>query len=161
MAIYCLDTNIYIEAKNGPYGFDIAPGFWSWLDRLMQEGNLHSPTAVYEEIMSGKDDLATWVKDRKDSGLFTVPTDDVQKAFKGIADHVVQNYPPQNSQVFLGGADPWVIALAKASNFIVVSAESYDKNKGKKPKIPNVCEVFDVPCIGIYRMLRDTGARFQ
>jgi hypothetical protein len=28
---YLLDANIFIEAKNHHYGFDLCPGFWDWL----------------------------------------------------------------------------------------------------------------------------------
>lgn len=30
---YLIDANVLIEAKNRYYAFDIAPGFWKWLDR--------------------------------------------------------------------------------------------------------------------------------
>jgi hypothetical protein len=28
---YLLDANVFIEAKNRYYGFEICPGFWEWL----------------------------------------------------------------------------------------------------------------------------------
>ena len=31
---YLLDTNIFIDAKNRYYGFDICPAFWEWLTKL-------------------------------------------------------------------------------------------------------------------------------
>lgn len=30
--MFLLDANVFIEAKNRYYGFDICPGFWRWLD---------------------------------------------------------------------------------------------------------------------------------
>jgi predicted nucleic acid-binding protein len=30
--MYLVDANVLIEAKNRYYAFDIAPGFWKWLD---------------------------------------------------------------------------------------------------------------------------------
>ena len=35
--MYLLDTNVFIEAKNRYYAFDIAPGFWTWLDTAHQK----------------------------------------------------------------------------------------------------------------------------
>lgn len=29
---YLVDANVLIKAKNRYYAFDIAPGFWKWLD---------------------------------------------------------------------------------------------------------------------------------
>ncbi len=31
MTRYLLDTNVFIEAKNRYYSFDICPAFWGWL----------------------------------------------------------------------------------------------------------------------------------
>jgi len=42
---FCLDTNIFIEAMEGAYSFDIAPGFWNWL--------LFKGTRRYKDIQNG------------------------------------------------------------------------------------------------------------
>lgn len=31
--MYLLDANIFIQAKNRHYAFDVVPGFWRWLER--------------------------------------------------------------------------------------------------------------------------------
>jgi len=31
--MFLVDANVLIEAKNRYYAFDIAPGFWAWLDQ--------------------------------------------------------------------------------------------------------------------------------
>ena len=31
MTTYLLDANVFIQAKNQYYGFDIVPAFWAWL----------------------------------------------------------------------------------------------------------------------------------
>jgi hypothetical protein len=31
MCKFLLDADVFIQAKNGPYAFDIAPGFWQGL----------------------------------------------------------------------------------------------------------------------------------
>ena len=38
MQRFCLDSNVFIQAKNGPYGFDIVPAFWEFLDKKAEEG---------------------------------------------------------------------------------------------------------------------------
>ncbi len=30
--MYLFDANVFIEAKNRYYAFDICPGFWEWMD---------------------------------------------------------------------------------------------------------------------------------
>ena len=37
MSRFCLDSNILIQAKNGPYPFDIFPSFWKWLNEQVQK----------------------------------------------------------------------------------------------------------------------------
>ncbi len=32
---YLLDANVFIEAKNLYYAFDICPGFWTWMDSVV------------------------------------------------------------------------------------------------------------------------------
>ena len=42
MSEFWLDSNLFIEAKNGPYAFDINPGFWLALERHSEAGRLVS-----------------------------------------------------------------------------------------------------------------------
>ena len=39
---YPLNTNVFIEAKNRRYGFDICPAFWDWIDHVHQAGMVFS-----------------------------------------------------------------------------------------------------------------------
>jgi len=65
---YLLDANVFIEAKNRYYGFDIVPSFWKWLDRKQISCEIASILPVYNELAQGDDDLSNWVKARKGSG---------------------------------------------------------------------------------------------
>ncbi len=156
---YCLDANIFIQAKNLYYHFDICPGFWDWLDQ--QTGTVGSIIPVYTELDSGNDELKNWVRDRKDSGLFADVTDiAVQEAFREIAIHVDQQYEAQHAGLFLGGADPWLIAYAQVNDCMVVTSERFAPG-AKKVKIPNVCEEFKVNYTDSFTMLKSLGACFK
>ena len=37
--MYVVDANVLIEAKNRYYAFDLAPGFWKWLERVNEGGS--------------------------------------------------------------------------------------------------------------------------
>lgn len=161
MAQFCLDSNVFIEAKNGPYGFDIVPGFWEWLDRMVEVGQLYSTVTVYDELTEGDDELAQWAKDRRNTGLFVEHESGAQLEFQRIADHVARNYERQHADPFLAGADPWVIAQALADGATVVTREAAVNIYSKKVKIPNICSAFDVPCIDTFAMLRTAGASFR
>ncbi len=128
---YCLDANVYIEAHRRYYAFDIAPGFWDGLIRLAEQQIICSPSLVYQEIMQAdyEDKLARWAKVNRDS-IFVEIDDTTQDAYQEIADLTSRLYEPQHVQAFLAGADPWVIAYAKAHQLSVVTMESW-KNESE------------------------------
>lgn len=158
MPEYWIDTNVLIEARNGPYGFDIAPGFWTALDELSSRGQVRMSSLVYDELVASvQDDLALWISERRRSELIVEPNAAVQAALREIADYVNGNYAVSRAAPFLRGADPWVIAHALATGGTVVTQEARVPANSTKVKIPNVCAVFRVGSINTYRMLRELG----
>lgn len=59
---YLLDSNIFIQAKNEYYGFDLCPGFWEWLEQQNAAGKVFSIDRVQEELVSYADALSQWAK---------------------------------------------------------------------------------------------------
>lgn len=160
MTEYWLDTNVFIQARNGPYGFDIAPGFWVALDQMSASGQLASSIMVYNELVDEvEDDLANWAKLRRSSGLFIQPSPRVQAMFSDIATYVHDNsnYTPNQVSRFLNKADPWLIAHAAVASGTVVTMETRVPASSTRVKIPNVCDEFGVRPINTYQMLRELG----
>jgi len=60
--MFLLDANVLIEAKNRYYAFDIAPGFWAWLDQAHHDTVACSLEAVRDELLEGGDELADWAR---------------------------------------------------------------------------------------------------
>lgn len=60
--MYLLDANAFTEASRLYYGFDVAPGFWKWLEGLDLRGRIASVKSVKDEISSGKGDLVAWAE---------------------------------------------------------------------------------------------------
>ncbi|MBI5933838.1 MAG: DUF4411 family protein [Chloroflexi bacterium] len=160
---YCLDTSVYTQAHRQYYAFDLAPGFWKSLKTHAENEVLISPIAVFTELAKGNDELAKWTKENKGL-LFSEPNAKVVESFRQIADFINTRYESgQWIRLFLDGADPWVIAHAKAHNLIVVTMEG---NKGSeeinprtkrfigKIKIPNMCGHFGVKCISTFELIR-------
>ena len=157
---YCLDANIFISAKNGPYGFDIVPSFWQWIDRTVSEGKIYSSIFVCDELCKGTDYLAGWAKERRSSGLFVEPSKSVQEAYGLVAERVLAMYEPYSAQPFLDGADPWSISHGIADGSTLVSFEALVSPRKTIVKIPNICQVFGIRPVSTYTMLRECGARF-
>ena len=160
MPQYSLDTNVFIQAKNGPYGLDIMPIFWEWLEAQANSGNLFCAAPVYDELREGDDELSTWIQDKKSLFVKEISVE-AQQVFIEIVAYVIKKYPRKNADVFLDRADPLVIAQAKVLGCVVVTHERPVPENSSKVKIPNICDVFDVPFTDVYTMMRQLGARFS
>ena len=162
MPDFWLDSNVFIEGKKGPYGFDIAPRFWNLIDELIEDGRIACPVHVHQELLEGQDEIEEWAKKRRHSGLFVDPTDAVQEEFVEIASYVTERYRNKfNIRRFLGRANPWVIAHAITDKSTVVTLETRVPSNSQKVKIPNVCEHFTFECVNTYEMLRQLGASWS
>jgi hypothetical protein len=158
--IHWLDANVFIEAKNGPYAFKLVPQFWILISEQLESGTVACPKMVYDELIDGKDDLAEWLKPRKEKGMCHHSSEPVQNCVNIIADHVVSKFPSHQAAEFLMGADPFLIAHAMNGDGVVVTQES-DKSHKAKSKIPTVCKALQVRCINTYQMLKALKADFS
>jgi hypothetical protein len=147
---FWLDANVYIECKNRWYPFARVPRFWGFLSGKIEEGSIHSPKAVYDELIEYGDQLSTWVKTRK-QGLCIQPVDGIQTCYRDIANHVAANFPREKAEEFLSDADPWVIASAWFIGGTVVTHESTSRRR--KIRIPVICQHFGVPFTDIVAVL--------
>lgn len=160
--MYALDSNVFIEAKNRYYGFDIAPGFWEWLEHSYATGKICSIKPIYDELTTGDDELAYWVKLKSHKGIFTAVDGD-----QAIYDFVNQittwaeskKYKFSAIQEFADCADPSLVAFAAVHECTVVTHERPAPNSRNKLKIPDVCEAFDIKYCDTFTMLRSTGAQ--
>jgi hypothetical protein len=113
---------------------------------------------VYDELTEGNDLLSKWSKQRRNKGLCTNASREVQECYRQISNHIHSKYKPQHALVFLSGGDGWVIAHAMATGGIVVTQES-ERTKKTKVKVPTVSREFHVKCINTYEMLARLGFR--
>lgn len=155
---YWLDANVFIEANNQLLNIEIAPSFWSWLETQLKAGVLRSSSLVYSELL-GKDDLlAKWARVRRGGAYWPEPDNEVQAAYREIVEYVEGKYAdasPAKVGDFLAKADCWIIAHALAKSGTVVTRESKVDKTSRTPKVPNVCEKFDVPFIQTVAMLKE------
>ena len=157
-----LDANVFITAKNAYYGLDLVPAFWSWLEEQAAAGEIASTDMVYDELRDGNDELADWVKDRKDVLFHVRSTSEVVSRHvatlgawaqsAGYREHVVED--------FLDCADPFLVAAAAEAGLIVVTQETPAGSRRKKVKIPDACAQLGVAWENTFDMMRALGARF-
>jgi len=158
---YLFDANVFIEAKNRYYAFDICPGFWDWMDHVAKI-EAGSVVPICDELRKGSDELAKWANDRRTQPWFLKVTDsDTQKALAAIATHVNAGaYKPEAKAKFLSGADPWLIAKAQIVGAKVVTHEVSSPDAKVRVPIPDICSAFGVDVIQPHEALRSMAASF-
>lgn len=159
--MYLLDANVLIEAKNRYYAFDIAPGFWTWLEQAHGNQLVCSIEAVEQEILEGDDALSMWAHAHPQ---FFRPMD------SGTTSHFPQltawassrEYTAAAITEFVGNtADFYLVAFAREHGHTVVTHEGPQPLAKKRVLIPDACVAMTVPFADTFTMLRNSGARLE
>ena len=160
---YVLDANVFIQAHQKYYAFDLCPGFWMALVRKHEVRRVCSIDKIKSELIDLNDHLTKWVKDKVPESFFKGTADRaVTEIFRDVVNWV-QNEPQFKSEAkaeFSSKADGWIVAYAKANGLVVVTHEVFAPDAKKKVKIPNVCVEFDVDYCETFEMLRELDIRF-
>jgi hypothetical protein len=161
MAVYLVDTNVFIQAKNLYYPYRQFPGVWEWLDREFQSDNFASIIPVHDEMQKIDDELKVWVNDPVRRTYFLPVTDiDCQNNYRQVMSWVSSGkYTEHQVEAFADGADPHIIAKAKTLEIIVMTHEIKDKS-GKVP-IPNVCDGLGVKHCDLFSVLKRSPVQFH
>ncbi len=160
---YVLDANIFIQAHQTYYAFDICPGFWLALSRQHEAKRVFSIDKIKGELLALSDHLSDWVKNTAPNTLFKGTADKaVSDAFRDMVNWVQAEaqFTAEAKAEFSSVADGWVVAYAKANGLVVVTHEEYAPEARKKVPIPNLCLEFDVKYCNTSEMLRDLKVRF-
>jgi hypothetical protein len=156
---YLLDANVFIEAKNLYYGFDICPAFWNWIDDAYHQGIVLSIEKVGDELLQIDDELAAWARLCED-GFFVKPDSQVLPSLRSTSTWANgAGYDPAAVNIFLQGADYYLVAQAHAHGHVVVTHEK-PSTSTKKLKIPDACIGLGIKCVNTFQMLRSERARF-
>ena len=159
--IHVLDANCFMESKDRFYRFAVCPGYWDWLVRANQVGKVYSVVQLQQELVSGGGELSTRATGQLAS-LFLPPNQAVVTEYAAIVAWIQTHaqYRQSAKDRFLAGADPWLIACAKANRMTVVTLEVPAPASLNDIKIPDVCNAFGVVVKNPFQMLEDEGAVF-
>lgn len=158
--IFCLDTNVLIQAWQKYYSPKFCPDYWSVLNQLGEKGSIFLPQAVYEEIEKTDDELLTWVKSssipiKRIDGEVTSCLQDIYSKNE-IHKYLVDNTKQRSL------ADPWVIAHArKEKASVVTKEEKVTALNSTRIKIPNVCENMGVPWLNDFQLIEELNLKFS
>src|SRR5712692_4581022 len=67
---YILCANVFIQAHQTYYGFEICPGFWLALSRQHEAKRIFSIDKIRVELLALSDQLSDWVRNRAPDTFF-------------------------------------------------------------------------------------------
>jgi hypothetical protein len=148
---FSLDTSGLLDAWVRYYPPDVFPAIWSLMDAAVKKGDIFVIDEVVQEVKRKDDGLLEWIKRHED--MIVAIDDSIQRH---VLEIMSRHGRLVDSRKNRSGCDPWVIALARERGLTVVTAEKASRNLAK-PKIPDVCLDFNVPCIEIIDLFRQQG----
>lgn len=158
--MYLLDSDVFIDAKNRHYGFDIVPAFWGWLSQANLDGRVFTVERCAQEVIAGGDELTDWMKAQ--ASTFAIkPSADDQFDLQTVSRWATSaGYRQGAAAEFLAAGDYFLVSQALSLGYTVVTQEEPAPLSQKKIKIPDACKGVGVPWMSPFRMLRIEGARF-
>lgn len=151
---YCIDSSSLMHASQRHYPMDTFPSFWAKMESLVGSSRIVSPDEVLREVEKKDDVLHKWCK--KQGRLFHPLHQEVQVAAAEILEvfpRLVDDRPNK------GKADPFVVALAKCKQLVVVTQEDPTKSN-VRVKIPEVCDHYGVRWMTLLDLIRAEKWRF-
>lgn len=150
--LYSVDTSSLIDAWTR-FPPDIVVSLWEELiPGLIASGDLRATREVEVELKKRESELAAWATHEDQDKLFL----EVDRGVQTNVEKILGSHPnlidPEGTD---SGADPFVIALAMQDEAAVVTQERPAKDPKNKPKIPDVCEAYDIPCFDFLDLVRD------
>jgi hypothetical protein len=153
--LYCIDTSSVLQWFVDTYPPAIFPGVQTRIEELIAAGRLRSPKAVFDEIKPG-DDCHAWCKAQ--TALFVEESTAVQRIVRSL---MAAHQNPAKPHKGITGADPFVIAMAKAEGpHCVVVADEHPGSLENR-KIPFVCNAEKVPCVTFQQLMLAEGWQFR
>ena len=162
MTRYWIDASSIIWCNRELFPLKASPRYWEWLESKMKDGSVVTHKAVYDEIIKGAqadrpDVIAVWAKNRKGAWCSYGCTDDSKVLLGEISTYCYERYGFEVAKNFLYRGDPLLIARAAVDKGVVVTQES----ERKDPRIPSVCDRFNVAHMPLNRMNIKLGMKWQ
>ena len=156
-AKYSIDTNVILsflgDGEYERYPADVFGPQWDFLKRAFADGRVVAARRVETELQKWTrlERVEAWLNDHK--FVFQDITTDEQLA---AAKEIANRYPAYGLDWnYLGDLE--VMALAKARDLTVISLESPKQHRADRPKIPSVCDEFQIGHVVFLDFLREEG----
>lgn len=154
--MYLFDANIFIEAKNTYYSFELVPGFWEWVRAEHHAGRIASISAVRDELLKQDDELSAWAKTLPRTFWLEesrVTIDALQRVAEwAVSDE--RDFTPAARAQFLSVADYRLVAAGLAYDQTVVTREQPASASRRSIKLPDACDAHGVKWLSPFDAFR-------
>ena len=152
---YSVDTSALLDGWVRYYPPAHFPNLWDQIDLLIQGGRFHASEEVLIEVERHDESLNEWIEARREQ-IVIATTDEVAA--------VVQDILRSHERLVMSGsgrnrADPFVIAVARLHDAVVVTGER--GGTPQRPKIPSVCADFGIRTINLLDLIKEEGWVFR
>lgn len=158
--LYLLDANVLIRAHEDYYPIDRVPPFWEWLAREAAAGHVTMPFEIYDEIATANGPLKDWISSEEVKKVLVLDEEVDQAIFNGVLNTA---YAPDltDDELEEVGRDPFLVAYAlMGRDRAVVTKETSrpSKTRGRR-KVPNACDIMNVPWMTDFRFYKERNFR--
>ncbi len=154
MIFYSFDTSSLLNGRRDLLPPQTFVSLWANIESMIAAGDIRCVDEVRNELARRDDAIHDWAESQRD--LFVPLAADIQLAAREVL-------AAHQRLVGVGGgrstADPFVIALARARNGVVVTEETLSGNLSR-PRIPDVCEAMGIWWVNLVRFVQEQGWTF-
>lgn len=166
MDTYLIDANAFIEASRTYYAFSLIPAVWACFQTNITNGRIMLLDCVMKEIGNGKDDLSLFLLSSvpKDNILYHGKDPQCVQAYGNVMRYIHSSqqykYAAMETWSKADYADPWLVAMASAKDYVLVTPEVASGlfvpgQPHKNIKIPEVSLHFNVRTINLFDMMKE------
>ena len=158
---YLIDANSLIRPSRAYYPFDFAPSFWQQLRPKISLDKIAVLDKVRDEILKGTDELSAWISDLPNECILSTQDIQIIQMYRDVLSFIQQSDQYSEAALRLWSrenvADPWLIAVAAAYDYTILSFEQSAgriTTRSNNPKLPDVACHFQVPYTSLFDMMR-------
>ena len=163
---YLIDANSLIRPSRAYYPFDFAPSFWQQLRPKISLDKIAVLDKVRDEILKGTDELSAWISDLPNECILSTQDIQIIQMYRDVLSFIQQSDQYSEAALRLWSrenvADPWLIAVAAAYDYTILSFEQSAgriTTRSNNPKLPDVAHHFQVPYTALFDMMRQENFR--